>query len=62
LDRFDRVLPGDPGIAFLKGVSLDAMGDRQRAAEHYAGFLRAGAQGDPARFAASRLQAFSAGR
>ena len=62
LDRFDRLLPGDPGIAFLKGVSLDGMGDRQRAAEHYAAFLRAGAQGDPARFAASRLQALSAAR
>lgn len=61
-DRFDRLLPGDPGIAFLKGVSLDGMGDRQRAAEHYAAFLRAGAQGDPARFAASRLQALGAAR
>lgn len=61
-DRFDRLLPGDPGIAFLKGVSLEGMGDRQRAAQHYAAFLRAGGQGQPAQFAQQRLQAFSAGR
>jgi predicted Zn-dependent protease len=57
-DRFDRLLPGDPGIAFLKGVSLEGMGDRRRAAEQYSAFLRSGAQGDSARFAQSRLRAF----
>ncbi len=61
-DRFDRLLPGDPGITFLKGVSLDGMGDRQRAAQHYAAFLRAGGQGDAAAFARSRLQALTAQR
>jgi predicted Zn-dependent protease len=59
-DRFDRALPGDPGIAFLKAVSLEAMGERQRAAAHYQAFLRAGAHGEPARFAAERLQALGA--
>jgi len=59
-DQFDRVLPGDPGITFLKGVSLDAMGDRPRAAAHYQAFLRSGAQGQPAQFAAGRLQALNA--
>jgi predicted Zn-dependent protease len=57
-DQFDRLLPGDPGIAFLKGVSLDGMGDRNRAAGLYAGFLRSGAKGDAANFAYGRLQAF----
>jgi predicted Zn-dependent protease len=58
LDQFDRLLPGDPGITFLKGVSLEGMGDRRRAAEHYSAFLKSGAQGDSAKFAYSRLQAF----
>jgi predicted Zn-dependent protease len=58
-DRFDRLLPGDPGIAFLKGVSLEGVGDRRRAAEHYAAYLRSGAGGEPARFAQGRLQALS---
>ena len=61
-DQCDRVLPGDPGITFLKGVSLDAMGDRPRATVHYQKFLRSGAQGQPAQFAADRLRAFGAGR
>ena len=61
-DQFDRLLPGDPGITFLKGVSLEGMGDRKRAAEHYTAFLRSGAQGQPAQFAYGRLQAFGAVR
>jgi len=59
-DQFDRVLPGDPGILFLKAVSLDAMGERARAVAHYQAFLRAGGQGEPARFAVGRLQAHGA--
>lgn len=55
-EDFDRLLPGDPGIAFLKGVSLDTMGDRARAAAHYRAFLQSGAKGDAAKFAANRLQ------
>lgn len=55
-DRFDRLLPGDPGIAFLKGVSLEAGGDRRGAAQHYARFLQAGAQGGPAEHARGQLK------
>lgn len=58
LDRFDRQLPGDPGVLFLKGVSLEGMGQRQQAAQHYARYLRASQQGQAAQFAASRLQAW----
>ncbi|MDP1525484.1 MAG: M48 family metalloprotease [Rhodocyclaceae bacterium] len=57
-DRFDRLLPGDPGIAFLKGVSLEATGNRRSAAEHYARFLQAGAQGKPAEHARKQLIAW----
>ena len=58
LDRFDRQLPGDPGVLFLKGVSLEGMGQRQQAAQHYAQYLRLSQQGQAAQFASSRLQAW----
>ena len=58
LDRFDRQLPGDPGVLFLKGVSLEGMGQRQQAARHYTQYLRLTQQGQAAQFAASRLQAW----
>ena len=56
LDRYDRLLPGDPGVLFLKGVSAEGMGDRQRAANHYASYLRRTQSGDAAQFAYQRLQ------
>jgi len=62
LDRYDRLLPGDPGVTFLKGVSLDAIGNRQQAAAHYRAFLRSGATGEPAKFANGRLRALGAAR
>jgi predicted Zn-dependent protease len=57
-DAFDRLLPGDPGVLFLKGVSLEGMGQDRRAAEHYAAFVRAGGQGKPAEYSLSRLKAW----
>lgn len=57
-DRYDRLLPGDPGIAFLKGTSLEAGGNRHGAAQHYARFLQAGAQGKAADYARTRLKAW----
>jgi thioredoxin-like negative regulator of GroEL len=57
LQAFDRVLPGDPGVLFLKGVSLDGMGQGRAAAEHYAAFLRLVPQGGAAQHAGSRLKA-----
>lgn len=58
LQAFDRALPGDPGVMFLKGVALEGMGRRPEAAQHYAGFLRAGAQGQAAEYAGGRLKAW----
>lgn len=60
LQAFDRLLPGDPGTLFLKGVTLESAGRRADAARHYNAFLQRGAQGDAARFASSRLQAWGA--
>jgi predicted Zn-dependent protease len=57
-EQFDKLLPGDPGIAFLKGVSYEGSGNQRAAAESYARFLRAGAQGKPAEYSMSRLKAW----
>jgi beta-barrel assembly-enhancing protease len=56
LDRYDRLLPGDTGISFLKGVSLEGMGKREDAARLYAGYLRNNKQGKAAEYAYSRLK------
>ena len=56
LDRYDRMLPGDAGVGFLKGVALEGMGRRQAAASQYASFLRNNRQGKAAEYAYSRLK------
>lgn len=58
LQRYDRALPGDPGITFLKGVALEGMGNQRASAEHYAGYLRVAQQGQAAQYAASRLRSW----
>jgi len=58
LQAYDQMLPGDPGVLFLKGVSLEGMGQQQAAAQHYAAFLRQSNQGGAAQYSASRLQAW----
>jgi predicted Zn-dependent protease len=57
LEQFDRVLPGDPGVLFMKAYALDGMGQGRRAAEHYAQFLQTNRQGDAAQFSVNRLRA-----
>jgi len=57
-EQFDRLLPGDPGIAFLKGVSYEGAGNQRAAAENYARFIRSGGQGQPAEYSMSRLKAW----
>ncbi len=56
LDSADRLVPGDVGVTFLKGVSAEAMGDKQRAANQYVAYLRTVQQGQAAQYASSRLQ------
>jgi beta-barrel assembly-enhancing protease len=58
LQAFDRLLPGDPGVTFLRGVALEGMGEREAAARQYNAFLRLGAQGQAAQYSASRLKAW----
>ena len=56
LRAYDRLLPGDPGTRFLKGVALEGMGNQGAAAREYAAFLQGGAQGQAAGYAQGRLK------
>ena len=58
LHTFDRLLPGDSGVLFLKGVSLEAMGQREQAAQHYASYLKQVRAGDASQHAYGRLKAW----
>ncbi|CAM5415317.1 peptidase M48 Ste24p [Thauera sp. 28] len=58
LDRFDRLLPGDAGTTFLKGIALEGIGNRQAAAQHYLAYLRQSQQGNAAQYSYSRLKAW----
>ena len=58
LNHYDRLLPGDAGVAFLKGVSLEGMGRRQEAANQYAAFLKRTQKGEAADYAYSRLRSW----
>ena len=58
LDRYDRLLPGDAGVTFLKGVSLEGMGKRPEAAKQYAAYLKRSQQGKAAEYSMSRLQSW----
>lgn len=57
-DAFDRSLPGDPGMVFLKGVALEGMGERERAARQYHGYLQINQQGSAAQHSYARLKAW----
>ncbi len=56
LDQYDRLMPGDASITFLKGVSLEGMGKRQEAAKEYTSYLRRSNKGQAAEYSYSRLK------
>ncbi|MDP3639375.1 MAG: peptidase M48, partial [Azonexus sp.] len=56
--RYDRLLPGDTGITFLKGISLEGQGKRQEAARHFAAYLKSSQQGKAAEYSYSRLKSW----
>jgi len=58
LGQYDRLLPGDAGVTFLKGLSLEGMGRRPEAASHYQTYLKRSQKGKAAEHAYSRLQAW----
>jgi thioredoxin-like negative regulator of GroEL len=62
LDLHERLLPGDPGVVFLKAVALEALGQGRRAAEHYEAYLGYTARGQAAQYAMTRLRLLGYGR
>lgn len=58
LNQFDQMLPGDPSITFLKGVTLEGVGDRTRAANHYYKYASQVQSGNASNYAVSRLRAW----
>lgn len=60
LEAFERVLPGDPSVAFLRGVNLEAVGQRDAARAAYQAFLRSNpGAGSATTHATARVQALS---
>jgi thioredoxin-like negative regulator of GroEL len=58
LVAYDKALPGNPNVAFMKGVCLENMQRREAAAWEYARYLRAVGQGQQAQYAAQRLRSW----
>ncbi len=56
LEDYDRILPGNPEITFLKGRALEGMHRRDQAARAYADFLRKVNRGPMAEYAYNRLR------
>jgi predicted Zn-dependent protease len=54
-DAYDRMLPGNPALAFYKGFTLEQMGRKETAAAEYQRFLQAESSGAHAVHARERL-------
>lgn len=54
-DTYERFLPGNPNTVFLKGVSLEGMQNKKRAAEEYYRYLQSVNSGEQAQYAHDRL-------
>jgi tetratricopeptide (TPR) repeat protein len=54
-DRYDQLLPGNPGTAFLKGYALEGMGRKPDAAAQYQKYLQSVQKGAQAQHAYNRL-------
>ncbi len=54
-NSYDRLLPGNPNTAFLKGRALEGMGRRKDAARQYYRHLQQVKQGKSAKYAHNRL-------
>ncbi|UCV08231.1 M48 family metalloprotease [Dechloromonas denitrificans] len=58
LDRYDRLLPGEAGITFLKGIAQEGMGNKQEAARLFSTYLGQNKQGKAAEYSQSRLRSW----
>ena len=56
LDRFDKLLPGDPSVTFLKGVTLEGTGNKEQAAQLYYKYVRQVQSGNASKYAVTRLR------
>lgn len=54
-NQYDKLLPGNPNTAFLKGRALEGMHRRRAAAREYYRYLKQINQGDSAKYAHKRL-------
>jgi hypothetical protein len=52
---YEKRLPGNPSISFLKGYSLEGMGQKRQAAAEYNRYLKVVQQGELAQYAYQRL-------
>lgn len=55
---YERLLPGNPNMLFLKGAAKEGMQDKQSAAQHYYDYLQVVREGDAAQHAYTRLRAW----
>ncbi|MGM0540558.1 MAG: M48 family metalloprotease, partial [Thermodesulfobacteriota bacterium] len=53
---YDRLLPGNPMVTFLQGLSLEGMGRKESAASRYRQFLNQVNKGKQAQYAYTRLK------
>ena len=53
---YDKRLPGNPSITFMKGFSYEGMKNKQAAAQEYHRYLKQVTQGEMAEHAYSRLK------
>lgn len=58
--RYDKMLPGNPQLLFLKGLSMEGAGNRSMAADYYYNYLRKVNQGEHAQYAYQRLRRWGA--
>jgi predicted Zn-dependent protease len=54
-DSYEKMLPGNPNTIFFKGVTLEGMQNRQKAADEYYRYLQTVNQGQQAQYAYQRL-------
>ncbi len=53
--RYDMLLPGNPNTTFYKGLAMEGMGYRKKAANLYARYIQAVNQGGQAKYSYTRL-------
>jgi len=56
LNAYERILPGNPGTKFMKGLANEGLGNRAQAAQFYHQYLSVVQQGSQAQYAYKRLK------